>query len=146
MLTIDAATDADRADLAARMTAADRAELVAAGVDPQCLDGVQAQALRWHGRLVCLFGVEPMPSNPAAGVPWMLCTDTLAEVPRRAMAGVSAQVVAIWRGEFSRLINLVHRKHSSAVRFVRWLGFRVDESPVGPGAEFFTFSWERPNV
>lgn len=141
MLTIDNATDADRADLAARMAAADRAELVAAGVGMECLS-VQARALRWHGRLVCLFGVERLP-EPGAGVPWMLCTDTLAEVPRRAMADVSQRVVAAWRGDYRWLVNHVHRHNAQAVRFLRWLGFTIHETPTGPGGEFFTFSWEQ---
>lgn len=143
MLTIDRATRSDLADLAARMTAADRAEMHAAGLTAECLDDVPSQALRWHGRLVCLFGVAP---GPGVGVPWMLCTDTLAEVPRRAMAAVSRQVVADWRQRFGRMSNFIHRHHPQALRFVRWLGFVVDETPTGPGGEFYVFSWERPNV
>lgn len=144
MLTIDTATDADRADLAARMNAADRAELAAAGVGMECLQ-VQARALRWHGRLVCLFGVERLP-EPGAGVPWMLCTDTLAQVPRRAMADVSARVVEAWHCEYCWLVNLVHRQNRRALRFLRWLGFVINETPTGPGGEFFIFTWGKEYV
>lgn len=145
MLTIDTATDQDRADLAARMCQADRDELVAAEVGMECLS-VPAQALRWHGELVCLFGVVPIPSERGAGIPWMLCTDTLAAVPRRGMARISAQVVARWRHGHTHLRNLVHRHNDQALRFLRWLGFSIDETPVGPGGAFFLFTWERPNV
>ena len=144
MLTIDTATEADRAELAARMAQADRDELDAAGVGMECLQ-VQARALRWQGQLVCLFGVERLP-EPGAGVPWMLCTDTLAAVPRRAMADVSRRVVEAWRGDYRWLVNHVHRHNTQAVRFLRWLGFTVYETPIGRNGDFFTFTWERPNV
>lgn len=143
MLTISPATAGDLADLAARMTEADRDELSAAGVDTDALEGVPAQALRWHGRLVCLFGVVP---GAGAGVPWMLCTDTLTEVPRRSMALISRRVVAGWRGDYARLMNWVHRRNRTALRFLRFLGFVIDETPAGPGGEFFTFTWERGHV
>ena len=145
MLTIKTATNADRADLAARMAAEDRAELAAAGVGMDCLN-VPAMALHWNGRLVCLFGTMPMPGETGTGIPWMLCTDTLAEVPRRSMARVSGQVVAEWRGQHQRLANLVHRHNEQAVRFLRWLGFTINETPTGPGGAFYLFTWERANV
>ena len=145
MLTIDTATAADRADLAARMVQADRDELQAAGVGMDCLN-VPAQALRWDGQLVCLFGVMPMPAEEGAGIPWMLCTDTLATVPRRAMARISAEVVGRWRHGHHRLINLVHRHNDQALRFLRWLGFSISDTPTGPGDAFLVFTWERPNV
>lgn len=144
MLSIDDAWPDDFEDLADRMTAADRAEMAAAGLAVASLTHVRAHALRWHGSLVCLFGVEP--AADGTGVPWMLCTDTLAEVPRRAMAAASRDVVQAWRGEFLRLVNLIHRHNIKALRFVRWLGFVIDETPAGPGGEFFTFTWDRPNV
>lgn len=139
MLSITDLTTADLADLGARMTDGDRAELEAAGLGIDCLDGVPAQALRWRGELVCLFGV--VPQTDGAGIPWMLCTRTLGAVPRRQMAAISRDVVDGWRGRFVRLTNFVHRRHASALRFVRWLGFVVDETPAGPGGEFFTFTW-----
>lgn len=143
MLTIEDFTAADLADLSQRLTTDDRAELEAAGLGVDCLEGVPAKALRWHGRLVCLFGVVP---QGAGGVPWMLCTDTLREVPRRQMTEVSRCVVAEWRARFDRLTNYVHRHHAQALRFVRWLGFTIDETPAGPDGQFYVFTWERPNV
>ena len=95
---------------------------------------------------MCLFGVVTHPQVPSGGIPWMLCTSTLAAVPRRAMARISAQVVAVWRGEFQALSNLVHRHNRKAISFLRWLGFTVHARPIGPGGEFFVFEWERPNV
>lgn len=143
MLTIEDVTADDLVDLSARLTPDDRAELEAAGLGVDCLEGVPAKALRWHGRLVCLFGAVP---QGAGGVPWMLCTDTLRKVPRRQMAEVSRRVVTEWQARFDRLTNYVHCHHAQALRFVRWLGFVIDETPTGPGDAFFNFTWERPNV
>lgn len=144
MLTIDPARPEDVADLAARITAADAAELAAAGTTVQdCLASTDAMALRLHGALVCLFGVVGHPVSPRGGVPWMLCTDTLAEVSPIAMAQVSDRVVSTWRERFDYLTNLVHRRNRRAVRFVQWLGFTVGKTPCGPGQEFFAFEWRR---
>lgn len=147
MLTIDSATPADAAFLAANITPADAAELAAAGLTlEQSLEMARPIALRLAGRLVALFGAEPHPGSPTSGVPWMLCTTVLAEVSPRAMAEISAEVVLRWRGQFTRLANLVHRENDRAVQFVQWLGFTVDFEPVGPGGQFFVFQWERPDV
>jgi hypothetical protein len=144
MLTIDTATAADGLDLAERITPADAAELSAAGLTvAECVDGTPAQALRWHGRLVCLFGVVDHPRTERGGVPWMLCTRTLDEVPRRAMVGISAQVVSGWLQQFDTLCNFIHRHNTGAIRFVEWLGFRVVREPCGPGNQFFVMEWKR---
>lgn len=146
MLHIDDATTADVADLAARVTDEDAAELKAAGLDVSaCLD-VPAKALRLDGELVCLFGVVTHPAMDRGGIPWMLCTNTLARVPRRAMALISDQVVSAWRERFDHLSNLIHRRNERAIAFVRWLGFTVSDTPCGPGQEFYSFEWSRQHV
>lgn len=143
MLHIDDATTADVADLAARVTDEDAAELKAAGLDVSaCLD-VPAKALRLDGELVCLFGVVTHPAMERGGIPWMLCTNTLARVPRRAMALISDQVVSAWRESFDHLSNLIHSRNKRAISFVRWLGFTVSDTPCGPGQEFYSFEWSR---
>lgn len=144
MLTITDFSPNDLADLAARLTDDDRAELVAAGLTVECLEGVPAQALRWHGELVCLFGAVPQPSG--AAVPWMMCTRTLRKVPKRQMAETARRVVNDWQAQYPKLINFVHRHHGSALRFLHWLGFSIDRTPNGPGGNFFIFTWERANV
>jgi hypothetical protein len=147
MLRIDQATADDVRTLAARITPADAAELEAAGQTVEsALDGVDAQALRNGDALVCLFGAQPHPDAPGLGIPWMLCTVELHDVPKRAMAAVSAKVVKGWRARFPVLFNCVHRSNESAIRFVEWLGFTVTHEPAGPGGQFFVFKWERRDV
>jgi hypothetical protein len=141
MLTIESATPDAVDELAASIHPDDQAELDAAGLDLRDGITVDFQALRWNGRLVALFGLAGHPLQDGAGIPWMLCTTTLAEVPKRAMAEISRHVVDGWKQQRSHLVNLVHRRNARALSFVRWLGFTVDETPTGPRAEFFTFHW-----
>lgn len=144
MLTINPALPSDVDDLAARITEFDALELQAAGITVAgAIANVQPLALRLAGELVCLFGAVPHPDVDGAAIPWMLCTRTLERVPRRAMADVSARVVAGWCGRFTYLTNIVHRRNRRAIRFVQWLGFTVGSEPCGPGQEFYAFEWRR---
>lgn len=146
MLDIDDATAADWDDLDARMRKEDRAELIAATVSVDALRGYKANALRMDGELVCLFGLEPFPGERAIGVPWMISTETLGKVPPHAMAAVSARVVARWKEQHHAMTNFVHRHNRGAIRFLRWLGFTIIETPTGRGSAFYQFQWERGNV
>ncbi len=141
-LLITAAGRGSVAELAANLHPDDAAEIRAAGVLLKDLPEDDCSALRLDGRLVSLFGAAPHPQKGAA-VPWMLSTRLLDEVPRRRMAAVSAGVVSEWRERFSLLQNLVHCRNERALRFLAWLGFSIDRKPVGPGGEFFVFTWER---
>jgi hypothetical protein len=145
VLTIRPSNDADVLELARELHEDDAAELRAASLSvEQCMAGVACEALCLDGRLVALFGVQGHPAVPGSGIPWMLCTNALRDVSRRAMAEVSRRVVAEWFDEYAHLSNLVYRRHASAVRFVRWLGFKVHATPCGPRQEFYLFEWERP--
>lgn len=145
MLEITPGDHLDVLTLAARLMPADAAELEAAGFTvEECLQGVELQALRYDGTLVCLFGA--VPAGDGLGVPWMLCTTDLQNVPRHAMALVSAKVAMGWRERFTRMVNLVHRHNEQAIRFVRYLGFRVLPEPAGPGGAFYVFEWEKGDV
>lgn len=144
LLSIEPAHAGAVAELAADLCEADAAELLAAGLQlEQDLAGVECQALRIDGRLVCLFGLAGHPVAEGAGIPWMLCTRALDLVPPRWLALQARQVVNGWRAERSLLVNMVHRKNRRALRFVEWLGFDVHRQPAGPGGEFFVFEWRR---
>lgn len=140
MLTIKPLTPEDWDDMRYLINPADQAELLAAGVKVEAMRHIKGNALWMGDRLICLFGVEAI---PGAGVPWMLCTGYLEQVPRAAMARISARVVREWRQSYAKLSNLIHRRNRAALRFVEWLGFSVDRKPQGPGQEFYLFSWSR---
>jgi hypothetical protein len=143
MLTITQAGPEAAAELLADMHPDDCAEIKAAGISLDLGIGLECRALRLDGRLVCLFGLAGHPVDAGAGIPWMLCTNALAEVPRRWMANNARRIVNEWRAERSLLINMVHRRNRRAVRFIEWLGFDVDRTAAGPGGEFWVFQWRR---
>lgn len=141
MLKIHPGTATTTLELATLLHPADAAELAAAGQHVGAvLEGVQMLELRQGEDLVCAFGVQP---GDGYGIPWMLCTDAVDRVPRRAMAQVSREVVDGWKASHDMLMNLVHARNLRAIRFVQWLGFTVEDEPVGPGGEFFAFWWRR---
>lgn len=142
-LSIHPATADDLLALDANLCPEDRAEIAASEFAVADLAAFDAQALKWRGRLVCLFGLAGHPGKQGAGVPWMLCTNVLAEVPKRAMARVCRQVVSGWMAERGELGNHVHRHNARAIRLVRWLGFTVNPEPVGPRGDFYAFHWGR---
>ena len=141
MLKIHDGTPTTTLELATLLHPADAAELAAAGQHiGAVLEGVQMLELRNGDDLVCAFGVQP---GDGYGIPWMLCTDAVDRVPRRAMAAVSRQVVDGWKASHDALLNMVHARNERAVRFVQWLGFTVEPEPIGPGGEFRAFWWRR---
>lgn len=141
MLKIHEGTPTTAIELATLLHPADAAELAAAGQHiGAVLEGVKLTELRQGDDLVCAFGVAP---GDGFGVPWMLCTELVDKVPRKAMAAVSRQVVDGWKEGHALLMNMVHAQNLRAVRFVEWLGFTVEPEPVGPGGEFRVFWWRR---
>lgn len=148
MLTIEQPKATTVAVLAQRLHPHDAAELVAAGAPPltALMVGIDIQELRWRGELVCAFGARDFPGRPGCGIPWMLCTELVDKVPRRAMARVSLHVMDGWRARYSSLYNMVHAENRRAVRFVQWLGFEVSPQPCGPCDAFRIFEWRRTHV
>jgi hypothetical protein len=135
--------------VAAELWAADREELEAAGIHDAAamlLDAVPlcswAEEARWNGATIAVFGVRPLPGGEI-GVPWMLCTFHMEQAEKAAVARAAVRAVSKMRAEFHTLMNLVHAKNLQAQRFVHWLGFDVDPTPVGPGGEFRRFTWKR---
>lgn len=146
-MTTHKATEADVDELMARLCAADRREVEAACIEDLRGSMLRADinALRWRGELVGLYGCEPCSDDQTVASPWLLCTDTIDRVSKRAMAEIAVEVVSRWMdGRWRVLANAVHAANHRAVAFVRWLGFEVIEDPVGPGGAFWLFRWEAP--
>lgn len=104
-----------------------------------------AQEARWHGEPIAAFGVRPLPGGDV-GVPWMLTMRRMDEAQRVAVARAAVRSVRRMRREFVALVNLVHRHNERAIRFVEWLGFRVEPEFTGPGYAFRRFHWRRDDV
>lgn len=89
----------------------------------------------------CVFGVGVATALSSVGSPWLLGTDDL---PRHAEAFLrgSRAFVGHARNEYSRLENYVDARNAVAVRWLRWLGFTVEEAvPFGPDRLPFHKFW-----
>ena len=150
MLTIHPLTFDRIVPVAANLCAADLRELDAAGIAdatamlrdalPLCS---WAEDARWDGRSIAIYGVRP---HNEAGVPWMLTTMHMEHAERAAVARASVRAVRRMQSEHALLVNWVHAENERAIRFIRWLGFKVNEIPAGNGGQFRKFHWSRAHV
>lgn len=107
--------------------------------DPKvgCVDGVP----------VCIFGVAEQSLVSDRAVPWLLGTDDLPK-HARAFLRMSRAYVQNMKREYRLLFNYVDARNTYAVRWLGWLGFKIEEpQPFGPERlPFHRFSMERENV
>jgi len=130
---------------------ADRAEVWASGrylPVEAVLQGYRASTHVWTGLIgdepICMFGVAPVSLLGAAGRPWMLGTDGV-ERHQVAFLRRCRPCVAAMRSVYDSLENWVDERNAAAHRWLRWLGFRLeDPQPWGVDGELFRrFEWRR---
>lgn len=144
-LTITPLTSEGLASVIANMTEEDRAEVIAAGIDPlQAFTHGMDQspisgAFSLDDRPLAAFGCLPDTINPGAGIPWMIATPEFRTHPRDA-AELTMAVVEVMQHHFPKLHNLVHCKHLIAQRWLSWCGFQISEELSGPGNQFHYFA------
>lgn len=134
----------------AHLSAADRAEMQASGLQdpPEVFATAAAEAPIAHavyldGEPVAILGCNAGPVE-GIGIPWMIGTDKAAQTGV-AGAVLSRRTVAQMRHRFTHLTNWVHCEHRRAIRWLKWLGFRVKQHPVGPNGAFLEFEMEGVN-
>lgn len=141
-------------ELAARMRAADIAELAAC--DHHDLLGVVERGVRgsricWSvledGEVLCVFGVAPLRPHlllEHVGVPWLLGTEAMFR-HWRSLVRVPPSYIALMLDAYPRLVNFVHADNHQSIRWLRRMGFALDSAaPFGPnGAPFHRFEMQR---
>ena len=144
-VTFRKATAADVAFVGARLREADRAEMLALGMEPE-----RALRLSAAGSDRCWCGmIEGVPAmifgwgqslTADRGVIWGLGTDLLTRHPREMLVYGRA-IVRGFLEECPRLGNWCDARYKAALRWLRKLGFTVEEpKPYGPrGADFCQF-------
>lgn len=151
-ITIRACRAADVEHVAQHLREADRVELAAAQSLPpevavlECIDypGWKVAVLV-DGRPTIIYGVTAS-ERPGTGIPWLLATDDIHRITRQFIEGCTPEVERM-QADFGFLINQVHCDNEISIRWLRWLGFYVDdENPVGPMGQFFNFWRGQPNV
>lgn len=142
-----APTPADITEVSENMRAADLAEIAAAGSPgprQSAEQGVRRSVLCWtatvDGRVACILGVAPLRGLlDDMGVPWLLGTD-LTEKHARALIRRSPAYIAQMLRAYPHLLNFVHARNTSSVRWLRRAGFTLQPAaPYGPHGELFHF-------
>lgn len=140
----------DVARIAARMRAADRAEVAAShGHDPETAltASLAASTVAWTGWIdgepVCMFGVGPIAILAGRGAPWLLGTD-LVEVWPRAFLRRCRPCVARMLAVYPYLENFVDDRNEVSKKWLGWLGFTLAAEPVTliSGAKFRHFEMQ----
>lgn len=121
------------------MRDADRDELWAAySMDPaHCLMISMMSSTRcWTGLVdgvpICMFGVVPASLVESVGRPWMIGTPAVEKFDRIFLKHCH-EVVKNMASEYKTLYNFVDLRNKKAIRWLRWLGFTMEEpAPFGP--------------
>lgn len=132
----------DAAELAVNIRAADRAELAALGVEPlYAIVGSVRNSWFCHtatvgGRVACMLGVAPASLLSNEGRPWLLGTDLVTRYGG-ALGKRTGPYIQRMLAEFPVLKNHVHAKNVVAVRWLRRVGFLLQDPIVLPNGEVF---------
>lgn len=143
------ATPEHAAAIAADARPADTAELWAqARITPEqaMRRGIETSVFAFTGMIdetpACMFGVAPASLLGGVGVPWMIAANSI-ERHQVTFLRACRPVVAEMRRMFPVLVNAVDTRNALAIRWLRWLGFKMlPPRPVGPdGVLFHLFEW-----
>jgi hypothetical protein len=121
------------------MRQADRAEVAAEGGRGSYAalrDSLASSVVAWTGLVnhepVCMFGVSPVDILGGVGSPWLLGTD---EIKKHAVTFLKLNRLYIPKmlDLFPLLVNYVDVRNAVSIRWLRWLGFAVDDKAVPYG-------------
>ena len=95
------------------------------------------------GRVACIFGVAIASKLTGLGAPWMLTAPMLRD-HGKAFLSKNKIWMQYQQERWDTLENYVDARHHLAVRWLKWLGFKMDDpAPYGvDGLPFHKFHWE----
>lgn len=134
----------DAATLFANLRSADLAECQAYGhadLAASLEANVRRSLLCWtglvDGELAAILGVAPVNVLGGLGSPWMLGTPVL-DRHQRVLVRSTPEYIARMLKAFPHLVNFVHARNTTSVRWLKRLGFTLHEAvPYGPLGELF---------
>jgi hypothetical protein len=143
-VTYAPATPAFVDQILADLRPSDREEIVMAGRSP-------ADLHEWgtfpntfiallDGEPVAIFGVA---GEEAPFAPWMLGTSRV-DSASKTLHGVACEMVEAWKANYGSLENYVPTSHASRIRWLKAIGFHVDEETIydiGGTVPFYKFGW-----
>lgn len=125
--------------IAANMRALDRREIfqLAALTSWNAIEMSTATADRVHTAMIdgepgAIWGINRKSIFSDIGVPWLLATDAIEKPVRRVLAE-SVRYFKAFEELYEYQENWVLTEHEKAVKWLRWLGFEMEEpAPFGP--------------
>lgn len=134
----------DAARLYANLRASDLAECqaygredIAAGIESSVQRSLHCWTGLVDGELAAIIGVAPINMLTGLGSPWMLGTPVL-DAHQRVLVRKTPEYIDRMLTAFPHLVNFVHAKNVTSVRWLRRLGFTLhDAQPYGPLGEPF---------
>lgn len=96
-----------------------------------------AEAVLVDAQPAIIYGVVPS-SVPGVAIPWMVATEAIHRISRAFVKG-SAEKVACMHTAGAFLMNRVHHDNTLSIRWLKWLGFKVEDTPCGPNGAFRDF-------
>lgn len=91
------------------------------------------------GEPIVVYGVAPSPFGDGDGCPWMVATDSITLVPRAFLKASRSEIERMRMG-WRDLRNATHKDNTVSLQWLRWLGFRISDEPLGPGGVLRMFS------
>lgn len=89
------------------------------------------------GEPICAFGIGQRTLMDNVGIPWLLGTPEIRKHPRPFLR-VSKNWIERAAQDYVRLENWVDVRHTRAVKWLKWLGFTLEEpTPFGPDRMMF---------
>jgi len=126
--------DADAAEMAALGTTAERALTEGMAISAWTGTGVV------DGTPVCMFGVAPFNVLNGIGAPWMLSANGLTRA-RKPFLKACPRILEMMLEDYPRLANIVDTRNTQAIRWLRWMGFRIHDDTIPlNGVIFNSFS------
>lgn len=132
-------------ELAKMVRPEDRDELMAASnhspeqaMEAGLLYSDQAMTGFIDGVPVCMWGVVRESLIMNMGVPWMVATSLLDKRAATFLRHCRGPVMAML-GDYDTLINHVDARNTKAIKWLKWLGFKVEEEAVEYGVEKLPF-------
>jgi hypothetical protein len=97
----------------------------------------EASFLGYYGEdPVFVFGLTRL--SDEVGAPWMLGTPQVEKATKRWLP--KAQAIVEWmHNRYPVLTNIVHKKNTKSIRWLKWMGFQFLDTPVPGHPDFIQF-------
>tara|TARA_R110000744_G_scaffold380326_3_gene500756 strand:+ start:21337 stop:21795 length:459 start_codon:yes stop_codon:yes gene_type:complete len=90
-----------------------------------------------NGDIVAIMGVVKNTALSSTGVPWLLGTEAIVKHYREFL-GASPSVLNAMINVCPNLVNHVYVENKVSIRWLKWLGFKIEEAkPFGVNGKLF---------